>query len=115
MRYRHGHWGADRSQRRQARAAGLHPLRGRFDHIVGSDLLYERDERGQLAGFIGHHAAPGALVWIVDPDRGNRSAFNRHMAQLGFGLEETRLDRVADADGAAYKGRLLSYRRAAGA
>jgi predicted nicotinamide N-methyase len=111
MKYRHGHWGADALQSRHALASGLNTLRGRFDHIVGSDLLYERDERGLLARFIGRHAAPGALVWIVDPDRGNRSAFNRHMAGQGFKLHEERLDRAATAHALAYKGRLLSYRR----
>ncbi|MCE2914012.1 MAG: class I SAM-dependent methyltransferase [Rubrivivax sp.] len=111
MKYRHGHWGADARQSRHALASGLHTLRGRFDHIVGSDLLYERDERGVLARFIGRHAAPGALVWIVDPDRGNRSAFNRNMAGLGFTLHEERLDRAATEHALAYKGRLMSYRR----
>jgi predicted nicotinamide N-methyase len=111
LRYRHGHWCADPAQRRSARAAGLAPLRGRFDHIVGSDVLYERDERGRLAGFIDRHAAPGALVWIVDPDRGNRRSFQRQMEQLGFVGHERRLDRAQDAAGAAYKGRLMSWRR----
>jgi predicted nicotinamide N-methyase len=114
LKYRHGHWGATAAQRESAVQAGLQPLRGRFDHIIGSDLLYERDDRGQLAAFIGRHAAPGALVWIVDPDRGNRSAFNRHMAGLGFALTEMRLDRAASAGWAAYRGRLLSYQRDSG-
>ena len=43
-------------------------------------------------------------------DRGNRPAFNRHMAAQGFCLREERLDRVATIEFAAYKGRLLSYR-----
>ena len=110
MKYRHGHWSESAAQRQHARDDGLHALRGRFDLIIGSDLLYERDEAGALAQFIGLHSAPGALVWIVDPDRGNRPAFNRHMAAQGFCLREERLDRVATIEFAAYKGRLLSYR-----
>ena len=109
MKYRHGHWSASPLQQQQALDDGQHALRGRFDLIVGSDLLYERDDGG-LARFIGRHAAPGALVWIVDPDRGNRPAFNRHMAAQGFALHEERLDQAAGLDGAAYEGRLLSYR-----
>lgn len=84
---------------------------GRFELIVGSDLLYERDARGLLAGFIARHAAPGGEVLIVDPDRANRSAFNRRMAAEGFGLREERVDRAAGDGLAAYKGRLLRYRR----
>jgi predicted nicotinamide N-methyase len=111
MNYRHGHWGASAEQRRQARSQGLAILRGRYDHVVGSDLLYERDESGTLARFIDHHTLPSALVWIVDPDRSNRSAFTRHMAAFGFSVDEERLDRPASAHAPAYRGRLLSYRR----
>jgi predicted nicotinamide N-methyase len=110
IRYRHGHWSASAAQRQDANDGGLHELRGRFDLIIGSDLLYERDDGGRLAAFIGRHAAPDALVWIVDPDRGNRAAFNRHMAAQGFAMHEERLDRPAAAGRQAYKGRLLSYR-----
>jgi len=85
---------------------------GRFDLIIGSDLLYERDVSGALAGFIGRHAMPAAEVWIVDPDRGNRPAFNRLMLALGFDMAEQRLDQPATLETAAYKGRLLTYRRA---
>ncbi|MDP1690706.1 MAG: methyltransferase domain-containing protein [Burkholderiaceae bacterium] len=110
MKYRHGHWSATPVQSRHALDDGQHALDGRFDLIVGSDLLYERDESGELARFIAAHAAPGARVWIVDPDRGNRAAFNRHMAALGFTMHEQRLDRPSSRSAAAYKGRLLSYR-----
>ncbi len=110
MKYRHGHWSATPAQAQHAIDVGLVPLSGRFDLIVGSDVLYERDDAGLLAQFIARHAAPGALVWIVDPDRSNRAAFNRHMASEGFLQHEERLDQPA-ADGVpAYKGRLLSYR-----
>ena len=110
MKYRHGHWSATLSQTQHAVDAGLQALAGRFDLIIGSDLLYERDDGGALARFIGRHAAPGAQVWIVDPDRGNRPAFNRHMGAQGFVLHEERLDQIALLEVPAYKGRLLSYR-----
>ena len=89
-------------------AAGVH---GRFHLIMGSDVLYERDDDGGLAGFIERHATDDAQVWIVDPHRGNRPAFNRRMQHLGFALHEQRLDRSAQAPQAAYRGRLLTYRR----
>ncbi len=85
-------------------------MSGRYDLIIGSDLLYERDANAALAGFIGRHAAPAAEVWIVDPDRGNRAAFNRQMGERGFFMREERLDRLAFDETAAYKGRLLVYR-----
>lgn len=110
IKYRHGHWNATPLQVRHAADDGLRALNGRFDLIIGSDLLYERDEAGALAHFIARHAAPGALVWIVDPDRGNRPAFNRNMAAQGFSLQEERLDQHAIAGLEAYKGRLLTYR-----
>jgi len=110
IKYRHGHWSASAPQRQHALDDGLRALRGRFDLIIGSDLLYERDEGGTLAAFIGRHAAAGAQVWIVDPDRGNRSAFNRHMAVQGFTFREERLDQAGALGVAAYKGRLLTYR-----
>ena len=50
-------------------------------------------------------------MWIVDPDRSNRPAFNRRMAADGFDRHEERLDVAATAADAAYKGRLLVYRR----
>jgi predicted nicotinamide N-methyase len=113
MKYRHGHWSASAPQGQCALDDGLHALHGQFDLIIGSDLLYERDDEGALAGFIACHAAPGAEVWIVDPDRGNRAAFNRHMAAQGFALHEERLDQSASSGLAAYKGRLLTYRASA--
>ncbi len=94
-----------------AAEAGPLRVRGQFELIIGSDVLYERDARGELAGFIHHHCMPKAEVWIVDPNRGNRGAFNRHMANAGFARSELRLDHPAAGALAAYKGRLLSYRR----
>ena len=106
LKYRHGQWG---------RAPGLlvTDLQGEFDLIIGSDLLYERDADATLAAFISRHAAPAAEVWIVDPDRGNRPAFNRGMAALGFGCQQLSLARPSTGADAppAYKGRLLVYRR----
>jgi predicted nicotinamide N-methyase len=112
MKYRHGHWSDPQSPPRREDASAVCVVRGQFDLIIGSDLLYERDVSGALAGFIGRHAAPAAEVWIVDPDRGNRPAFHRHMAAQGFLMREERLDRPASVGAAAFKSRLLTYRRA---
>ncbi len=86
------------------------PALGEFDLIIGSDVLYERSHPEQLAAFIELHAARHAEVLIVDPDRGNRSAYNRCMGLLGFVLTETLLAAPLD-DGTPYRGRLLRHRR----
>ncbi len=113
MKYRHGDWSVPESPPGQDDAPAHCIVEGMYDLIIGSDLLYERDADATLAGFIARHTSPAGEVWIVDPDRGNRPAFNRQMADEAFLLREERLDAPA-ADGAtAYKGRLLVYRRAA--
>lgn len=114
MPYRHGLWGTA-----AAREDGLPvltqahdaPLSGLFDLIVGSDILYERDDAGTLARFIDAHAAQSSEVWVIDPNRGNRAAFHKHMAQLGFVMHEEVLDQAAHGGVAAYKGRMLTYTR----
>ncbi len=121
IKYRHGHWGAPALPLADAAAMAQRPpttasidgqVDGLFDLIIGSDLLYERDDDGDLARFIALHAAPGAQAWIADPDRGNRAAFSRRMAEHGFACTEQRMDQNAQGDVAAYKGRLLVYQAA---
>jgi predicted nicotinamide N-methyase len=114
MVYRHGLWGTA-----AVREDGLPVLTsahdegvsGLFDLIVGSDILYERDEEGTLASFIDAHAAAASEIWVVDPNRGNRTAFHKHMARMGFSMHEQVLDQVANDAQAAYKGRMLTYKR----
>ena len=110
MKYRRGQWGV---------AAGrlATDVQGCFDLIIGSDLLYERDADNTLVAFIARHAAPRAEVWIVDPDRGNRPAFNRAMAGQGFDHHAQRLSTslpVGTGTLPGYKGWLLVYRRGVG-
>jgi predicted nicotinamide N-methyase len=114
MAYRHGLWGTA-----ALREDGLPVLTsaadtlvsGLFDLIVGSDILYERDDEGTLARFIDTHAAAASEIWVVDPNRGNRAAFHKHMARAGFSMHEQVLDQVARDSQAAYKGRMLTYTR----
>ena len=86
------------------------PGLGEFDLIIASDVLYERSHPEQLSEFIQAHAAPAAEVLIIDPRRGNRSAFNRLMRELGFSLTETLIETPLE-DGTPYRGRLLRYLR----
>ena len=108
MKYRHGHWASASS----IDDCGTTNVAGLFDLIIGSDLLYERDRDDLLALFVSRHAAPNCEVWIVDPDRGNRSAFNRQMSRQGFDHDEQRLDCAEPQNAPTYKGRLLTYSRA---
>jgi len=96
--YLTGNWGHD------------NPGLGEFDLIIGSDVLYERDQPLALAAFIALHAAPAAQVIIIDPNRGNRSAFHRQMSVLGFCLTESMIETPL-SDGTPYRGRLLHYQR----
>ncbi len=98
LKYCTGNWGR------------ANPVLGEFDLIIGSDVLYQREHPGQLAEFILLHAAQRAEVLIIDPNRGNRGAFNRCMALAGFTLGETLLESPLH-DGSPYRGRLLHYRR----
>ena len=92
--------------------ATVDPSLGLFDLIIGSDVLYERDQPGLLAAFIEQHSQAAMQVVIVDPDRGNRAGFNRRMDLLGFAREETRIAHLPDST-TLYKGRVLSYVRSA--
>ncbi|MCK9605588.1 MAG: protein N-lysine methyltransferase family protein [Methylomonas sp.] len=84
---------------------------GEFDLIIGSDLLYERQQPGQLAAYIHRHAAPSAEIIIVDPDRGNRVDFCKHMHTLGYGLSMRNADKFLE-NGDRYKGRFLTFSEA---
>ena len=100
--YMAGNWAVDDADG----ASGL----GKFDLIVGSDVLYERQQPDQLARFIDQHAQADAEVIIVDPDRGNRSAFGKAMAALGWDLVMSTAAKTQES-GEAYKGRFLTFKR----
>lgn len=111
MNYRHGAWHApEPGPLSEARHSTT--LRDRYDLLIGSDLLYDRDASSVLAGFIGRHASDRAEVWIVDPDRSNRTVFMRQMQALGFEVTQERLDAPAHGTTPAYKGRMLTFLRA---
>ncbi len=83
---------------------------GKFDLIIGSDLLYEPNHPGLLSSFIDIHAEIPATVIIVDPGRHQQGKFTRLMEGFGF---------VAHAEAAtsvqrktrSFKGKVLTYCR----
>lgn len=95
MKYQTGNWSRE------------NPLLTRFDLVIGSDVLYDRDQPRALSQFINLHTNPGAEVLIVDPDRGNRASFTRKMNVLGYSHTEMRIKVLPE--GGAYKGRVLRY------
>lgn len=81
-----------------------------YELIMGSDVLYERDDAGVLPQFIARHASIAGEVLIIDPNRGNRSPFHRRMALLGYALTDT-LIKDPLGPGGPYSGHMLHYRR----
>ena len=88
------------------------PGLGLFDLIIGSDLLYDREQPEALSQFIDRHSAAAVEVLIADPDRGNQSRFNRKMVVLGYSHSEERVGSLP-GEGGPYRGRLHNYRRSA--
>lgn len=85
---------------------------GRFDLIIGSDVLYERGHALQIARMMERHARPTAELLLTDPGRGNVGSFSRAMAAQGYTVDEAYglFDDEGDAPG---RGRLLRYTRVA--
>ena len=86
---------------------------GRYDLLLGGDVLYEREHVSLLAGFLERHAEPVAEIVVTDPGRGHANALSRALALQGYAIDEQRLGFGAD-DAPPYRGRLLRYRRGMG-
>ena len=97
MKYSAAHWGR------------ANPQLGRFDLIIGSDVLYDRDQPEALSQFIACHSEPGVEVLIVDPNRGNQGRFSARMGLLGYSHRSTLV--ACLPDGAPFRGRLHRYLR----
>lgn len=98
LKYQTGHWGRE------------NPELGRFDLIIASDVLYERDQPDTLSRFIDRHSAETVEVIVLDPDRGNRNGFCRRMQALGYALDLQRAN-TEQSTGEPYKGHFLNFRR----
>ena len=114
LRYKFAQWGENQDE--LATELGFKTLHSRFDLIMASDVLYERETPEQLASFINNHANEQAEVWLVDPNRGYAGAFTRSMQQYGFTQTENRLlsnEPMLNGMGVMenYTGRFLCYER----
>lgn len=83
---------------------------GRFDLIIGSDLLYEQDHAEQLAAFIDQHANPACQVILVDPGRGHHARFSKKMIVRGFSHQQNHPSDTSYLEH-PFKGVVLNYRR----
>lgn len=83
---------------------------GRFDLIIGSDILYERDQAAVLAAVVARHAQPWAEILITDPGRGNSALFTRLLEAQGFSVS-TQRSAMDSNDAPPFRGQLLSYRQ----
>lgn len=84
---------------------------GTFDLIIGSDLLYERDQVDALSGFIDRHARASCEVILVDPGRGLGARFSKQMVRLGYGHSQ-RAAGPGDVGPDPFRGQILRYVRA---
>lgn len=83
---------------------------GKFDLIIGSDLLYEDEHVSLLAQFIQKHAKQHCEVVIVDPGRGRKNKLTQKLALSGFTCQQTKplhTDYLTEK----FKGYILSYSR----
>lgn len=65
-----------------------YPDLGKFDLIIGSDLLYQADHAEILASFINNHSKDGGEVIHIAPNRGHQGKFNRKMEDYSFSHEK---------------------------
>lgn len=83
---------------------------GRFDLIIGSDLLYEPEHAEKLSAFIDRHARVRCEVIIVDPGRRQRGRFRKRMAERGYTYRELQPTGAKETD-QPFKGSIMAYRR----
>ena len=76
---------------------------GRFDLLIGADLVYQPDQPAPLAAFLARHAAPEARVIIADPGRRELAHFKNLMTKENFTGTEKRF---------ALRGRILTFGQA---
>lgn len=95
---------------RNAPWAGPNPNLGRFDLIVGSDLLYERGHPALLSAFLACHTESTAQVLLADPGRTRCGQFSTKMSAEGYSHTEQRLD-FAGADTPSHRGRIMNFVR----
>lgn len=76
---------------RRAPWEGPNPDLGRFDLVIGSDVLYERGHPSLLAAFVAAHSNSASGVVLTDPGRAHRGRFVSALLALGFAATARRV------------------------
>lgn len=88
------------------------PRLGKFDLVIGSDILYQPDHARLVSRFIDRHSSDDVEVVIGDPGRVNRAKFTSNMVDLGYLHQFEKFDQQMQ-DGKRCKGRISHYQRRA--
>lgn len=83
---------------------------GKFDLIIGSDLLYERDHIELLSSFINAHANSKCTVILANPNRGHQAKFTKKMEEFGFSSSSFEPQNIDFLD-SPYSGKIFKYKR----
>ncbi|RXI39407.1 histidine kinase [Malaciobacter mytili] len=83
---------------------------GKFDLIIGSDLLYEKNHAELLSNFINVHANLNCEVILVNPNRGHQLKFTNKMLDFGFTCVSFKPSNTDYLD-EPYKGKIFKYIR----
>lgn len=83
---------------------------GRFDLIIGSDLLYEDEHVSLLADFIDGHANASCEIIIVDPGRGRKNKLSTRMLEMGYSSSQSKPGNTSYLEG-DFKGYILNFKR----
>lgn len=83
---------------------------GRFDLIIGSDLLYEDAHIELLSNFVQEHSNPECEVIIVDPGRGRKNKLAKKMSEIGFVFSFSKPEDIYSL-GSDFKGHILRFLR----
>ena len=89
---------------------GPDPGIGRFDLVIGADVLYEHEHPRLLAEFLALHANPTVQFVMTDAGRGHCGRFSALMQSQGY----TRVEKCVQFNGGwppGTGGRILTYDR----
>ena len=83
---------------------------GKFDVIIGSDILYEKEHIELLSEFINQHTESTCEVILVDPGRHHHAPFSKKMVNLGFKHTQHKSEFTELVSG-DFNGQVLNYSR----
>ena len=83
---------------------------GRFDLIIGSDLLYERNHPALLASFLAGHAKATCQILLTDPGRNRCGEMSAKLTSQGYGCTDMHLE-LSEPHNPSLRGHLLNFVR----